>query len=244
MQYFLRQTKDYKLVNELVMKFIERLEKCNKLLQIALDFTDINSAIKIASSIDRRENLILEAGTPLIKSYGINSVKLLHSLKGNHLVFADLKIMDVGSLEANLAFSNGADAVSVSAATNIETIKETVEEANKWEGVVYGDLIGVEDIQKGIEKLKNAKVHVALLHIGIDVQVKMGVTAGNYAQLIKKIKDSFGGIVAVAGGIKPEEVPLISSAGADIIIIGGGITKAKDPYEATNIAIKNLNSKC
>ncbi|AFZ69858.1 3-hexulose-6-phosphate synthase family protein [Caldisphaera lagunensis DSM 15908] len=231
-------------MNNLVMSLVERVEKCNKLLQIALDFIDINPAISIASSVERKENLILEAGTPLIKSYGINSVKILRSFNGNHLVFADLKIMDVGALEANLAFSNGADAVSVSALTNLETIKETVEEANKWGGAVYGDLIGVDNIEQGIKKLKDAKVHVALLHIGIDVQVKLGLTAGKALDLIKKMKESFGGIIAVAGGIKPEEVSSIASAGADIIIIGGGITKAKDPSYATNLAIKNLNSKC
>ncbi|MDP8002612.1 MAG: orotidine 5'-phosphate decarboxylase / HUMPS family protein [Caldisphaera sp.] len=225
-------------------KMIDRLNECGKLLQIALDFTDISPAIKIASSVEKYKNLILEAGTPLIKSFGINSVKLLRSLEGNHLVFADLKIMDVGALEANMAFSNGADAISVSAATNIETLKETVEEANKWNGVVFGDLIGVDDINLGIEKLKKSKVHIALLHIGIDVQMKMGITAGSAGDLIKVIKEKFNGPVAVAGGIKPEEVKSLVSSGADIIIIGGGITKAKNPKEATNIALRNLDSKC
>ncbi|MCE4608244.1 MAG: orotidine 5'-phosphate decarboxylase [Caldisphaeraceae archaeon] len=231
-----------------IPKLIDRIRECKKLLQVALDFVDMEKALKLATKIPRENNMILEAGTPLIKSFGIGSVRFLRSINGNHLVFADMKIMDVGALEAKLAFSNGADGVSVSALTNVETIQETVEEAEKWNGAVYADLIGIdgnaENLRLTIEKLKNAKVHIALFHTGIDVQVKQGLTARKSLEIIKELKESFNGKIAVAGGIKPEEVSSFAEAGADIIIIGGGITKAKDPNLATNKAREGLGSDC
>ncbi|MEB2793548.1 MAG: orotidine 5'-phosphate decarboxylase [Caldisphaeraceae archaeon] len=231
-----------------IPKLIDRIRECKKLLQVALDFVDMEKALRLATKIPRENNMILEAGTPLIKSFGISSVRFLRSISGNHLVFADMKIMDVGALEAKLAFSNGADGVSVSALTNVETIQETVEEAEKWNGAVYADLIGIdgnaENLRLTIEKLKNAKVHVALFHTGIDVQVKQGITAGKSLEIIKELKELFNGKIAVAGGIKPEEVSSFAEAGADIIIIGGGITKAEDPNLAASKAREGLGSDC
>ncbi|MEM0330567.1 MAG: orotidine 5'-phosphate decarboxylase / HUMPS family protein, partial [Archaeoglobaceae archaeon] len=45
--------------------------------------------------------------------------------------------------------------------------------------------------------------------------------------LAKEIK-SFKVLVAVAGGIKPENLAEVISAGADIVVVGRAITKARD----------------
>jgi bifunctional enzyme Fae/Hps len=46
--------------------------------------------------------------------------------------------------------------------------------------------------------------------------------------LAKPVKEKFDVLVAVAGGIRVENVPEVISAGADILIVGRAITRARD----------------
>lgn len=135
---------------------VERLGECGHLLQVALDFTDLRDAIRVGSLTSLGPAVILEAGTPLIKSEGMKSVDILRSLPGRHLVMADTKTADVGGLEARLAFEHGADAMSVLAASSEETIKEAVREAEATGRDVYADLIGFTDLDSWLRKAKGA----------------------------------------------------------------------------------------
>jgi 3-hexulose-6-phosphate synthase len=60
------------------------------------------------------------------------------------LIFADMKIADTGSLEAEIAFKAGADLVTVMGAVDDETIKGA-EAAKKYGRKVVVDTIGVKD---------------------------------------------------------------------------------------------------
>ncbi|MHA1154906.1 MAG: orotidine 5'-phosphate decarboxylase / HUMPS family protein, partial [Candidatus Heimdallarchaeota archaeon] len=86
------------------------------------------------------------------------------------------------------------------------------------------------------------KPKVVILHRGIDQEIaqKEGTTKkeGTSASRsvwgdIKKIKKITGGLVAVAGGLKPGK-PLAEAlrAGADIIIVGRYIYRSSDPNRA------------
>lgn len=101
------------------------------LLQIALDFLSLDEALKVASASHIYVDII-EAGTPLIKSEGIRAVEILKKNFHGKKIFADLKIMDAGLLEARMAFEAGADMISVCAQASIETIKEAIEENRRW----------------------------------------------------------------------------------------------------------------
>jgi bifunctional enzyme Fae/Hps len=87
------------------------------------------------------------------------------------------------------------------------------------------------------------KPKVVILHRGIDQETKQkeggskkeGTSASRTVWGdIKKIKKITGGLVAVAGGLKPGK-PLAEAlkAGADIIIVGRYIYKSSDPNRAT-----------
>jgi len=110
-------------------RLVDRALECGGLLQVALDFTTLEEALRVASLLPASRSLIMEAGTPLIKSEGLKSVRLLRALPGHHLVMADTKTMDVGGLEAQMAFSAGADAMSVLLAASEETIREAARAA-------------------------------------------------------------------------------------------------------------------
>ncbi|MDO8753765.1 MAG: orotidine 5'-phosphate decarboxylase / HUMPS family protein, partial [Anaerolineales bacterium] len=100
-------------------------------LQLAMDTLDGNEALKLAASVAPYAD-ILEAGTPLIKSVGINIVRKLKSAHPEKIVLADLKSSDVGAYEANMAFTAGADIVTTQGITTLATICEVQREADKW----------------------------------------------------------------------------------------------------------------
>jgi 3-hexulose-6-phosphate synthase len=114
-------------------------------LQLALDLIEFKKALDIAELAYPYVDII-EAGTPLIKSEGIRVVSELKRRFKDKLVFADLKTMDTGALEAQLAFRAGADIVSVCAQASRDTIRAAVEESRKWGRRVTIDLIGVEEV--------------------------------------------------------------------------------------------------
>jgi len=225
-------------------RLIKNLDECERLLQIALDFTRLSDAIRIASLVQRGKETILEAGTPLIKSWGTMAVKVLRAIPGDHIVLADTKTVDTGRLEASLMAESGVDAVTVLALAPDETIGEMVDYGKEREIAVYADLIGSKDPLEEVKRLRRLGVDVVLLHIGIDVQKKLGLRASEITDLVGKVAKEFSGPVAVAGGIKPEEVDRVVNAGASIIIIGGGITRAKDPKSAFEEALKRLSARC
>jgi 3-hexulose-6-phosphate synthase len=225
-------------------RLVDRALECGGLLQVALDFTTLEEALRVASLLPASRSLIMEAGTPLIKSEGLKSVRLLRALPGHHLVMADTKTMDVGGLEAQMAFSAGADAMSVLLAASEETIREAVRAAEDVGTDVYADSMGFQDLASWVDKARRSGADVFLIHIGIDVQRALGITATQALDLVRKAKELFRGPVAVAGGIKPEDVRLVAGAGADIVIIGSAITKSQDPRSSTLRALEKLGSRC
>ena len=86
------------------------------------------------------------AGSILIKSMGIG---VLSKMGGSRM--ADLKVMDTGRLEAEMALSAGAHYVTVSSIAEDSTIKKALE-CSPGIGVV-GDLLGVKERRKRLEDL-------------------------------------------------------------------------------------------
>ncbi|MEB3851194.1 MAG: orotidine 5'-phosphate decarboxylase [Desulfurococcales archaeon] len=218
------------------------LDRHGALLQVALDHTSLGEAFQLALRLPRQGDVILEAGTPLVKSAGLSAVRVLRALPGGHLVAADLKTVDTGALEVRLAAGAGADASTVLAAAPRETVEEAVRAGEEAGVAVYADLIGVEDPVAAAERLRGLGVHVVLLHIGIDVQRRLGITAGQVPGLVERVARAFGGPVAVAGGVRPSEAGRLVAAGARIVIIGGAITRAPDPARAAAEALESIRS--
>lgn len=220
------------------------LASCGRLVQTALDLTNAWDALRVASRVSDIDGVILEAGTPLVKSEGARVARLLKALPGSKPVVVDMKTMDTGALEVRIAAVAGADATTVLALADDSTIKSAVEEAESHGVAVMGDLINTVDPVRAAERLAKLGVHIAIVHIGIDVQRRLGLTAAKALELIGKISEVFNGPVAAAGGIKPEEAGKVVEAGASIVIIGGGITKASDPRSAALTAAKSAGVSC
>ncbi|MCD6434395.1 MAG: orotidine 5'-phosphate decarboxylase [Candidatus Diapherotrites archaeon] len=206
-------------------------------LQIALDLTNLDYALQIAKEIInevREENIIIEAGTPLIKSHGVKAITLLKEISKGVSVFADTKTIDAGCVEAEIAFRAGAKYVSALSFAASETIKDMIEVANIYGGKIVVDLINNSDPYLAITELQELGVEAFCLHIGVDVQRRRGITMEDLIDEISKLRENFPQtILAAAGGITPKTAETLSRIGVDIIVVGGYITRARNPLKAT-----------
>lgn len=211
-------------------------------IQIALDLTDLLKTVEMAKSLCSAGADLLEAGTPLIKTFGIGAVGLVKSTCPSAEVVADLKTADVGALEAELAKAAGADWATVMAATNLETIEEFVRRSKELGLRSVLDTIGVPDPYGRVQEVLNrARPDMVVLHVGIDVQRKRGVTIDQLIAEALRIK-SLGVSVAVAGGIGQKELEKIAGTDIDVVIIGRAITSAASPREAF-LLLKSIITK-
>ncbi len=227
------------------MRLQKLARECRPLIQVALDYTKMRDAIYTATILSgASDRLVLEAGTPLIKAYGLESVTLLKALPGGHPVVADMKTMDTGALEVGLAKAYGADATTVLSLASDETIMSALSKAEEDGITLYADLIDHPDPVSRARRLDEMGVHVILLHVGIDVQKKLGLTASSRLDLVRSVRREVDAVLAVAGGIKPGEARMLAEAGADIIIIGSAITKSSDPRRALEKALEGVGARC
>jgi hypothetical protein len=99
-------------------------------LQLAIDLLSVPDALsllhKVAPYVD-----VIELGTPLIKQEGLSVVTDIKAAYPEKLVFADMKTMDAGELEADLAFKAGADIMTVLGTAGDSTIAGAVKAGKK-----------------------------------------------------------------------------------------------------------------
>lgn len=202
-------------------------------LQVALDLIDLDKALEIARKAWDNGADILEAGTPLIKSEGLRAVKVLRKEFPDAIIVADMKTVDVGGLEVELAANAGADIITVMGFSWNSTIKTAIEAARKYNVLVEADLMYVEDPVKRALELKKLGVDIIGIHVGIDIQKERGITASALLKEIRRIVSIYGNNVSVAGGLREDNVGDVVRAGARIIVVGSAITKSKNPADAT-----------
>ena len=205
-------------------------------LQLALD-TDLKKGLKIAKKVHEYVDII-EMGTPLVKMEGADVVKKFKKFKKP--IMADLKTMDTGFLEAEIAFKAGADITSVLGASDIDTIKGAIKAARKYKKETLVDLINVQDKNK-IKEIIDSKPDYICVHKGIDMQEK-GQDPFEDFKKVKKILEKSSNKktkICIAGGICLDNLDRVVKEKPDVIMVGGAITKADNPKEVA----KKLNEK-
>lgn len=196
-------------------------------LQVAIDAPDMGVVEKVLRNVPRNDHLVIEAGTPLIKRYGLSVIGKIRELRKDAFIVADLKTLDTGNLEARMAADATADAVVCSGLAPAATIEKFIEEARKVGIYSIIDTLNVESPAKLIASLK-VKPDIVELHRGIDTEGKGAEHAWGNIHDIKKAAGGRKLLVAVAGGVKVENVDMALKGGADILVVGRAITNAKD----------------
>ncbi|WP_213816055.1 3-hexulose-6-phosphate synthase [Glaciihabitans sp. dw_435] len=196
-------------------------------LQVAMDVLTTEDALALAGKVAPHVDII-ELGTPLIKAEGLRAITAIKKAHPDKIVFADLKTMDAGELEADIAFSAGADLVTVLGTAGDSTIVGAVTAATKHGKGIVVDLIGVAD------KVTRAREVIALgaefveMHAGLDEQAEEGFTFQTLLDDGETAAVSF----SVAGGVNVSTIAAVQRAGATVAVAGGAIYGADDPAAA------------
>jgi len=199
------------------------------ILQVALDFLNLSQALRVAREAKAGGADWLEAGTPLIKSEGLEAVRQLHREFPDTPIVADLKTMDAGRVEIEAAAKAGAQIASILGLASDATVQECVQTGRTY-GVQIGvDLLGCPDPAARAQQVAEMGVNFVGIHCPIDEQMH-GRSA--FDQL-RQVAQAVAIPVAVAGGINSENVIQAIDAGAHILIVGGSITKSADAKAAT-----------
>ena len=206
-------------------------------LQVAMDLVDMGKVAQVLKEVPQNDHVIIEAGTPLIKKFGLSVLGEIRKLRPNAFIIADMKILDTGNLEARMAADATADAVVVSGLAPLSTIEKAVSEARKVGIYSIIDMLNVQNPAKLVASLK-VKPDIVELHRAIDVEE----TAHAWGD-IPAIKKAAGGklLVATAGGIRVDVVKDALRAGADILVVGRAITASKDIGHAADEFLDQLN---
>lgn len=193
-------------------------------LQIALDLIYERDVDRIVSEIPQSSKILLEAGTPLIKSLGISVVKKLKKYHPKAYIVADMKTLDVGEIEVFIAETQKANAASISGLASIETIESSLRAGKSMNIDIILDLMNVENPIQLLEKLTRIP-EIILFHRGIDQEGNMEHPWEIIAEIKSKYKKT---LVAVAGGLNLQTSSKALNNGADVIVIGRAITQSKE----------------
>lgn len=201
-------------------------------LQVALDLVDLRRAVELTRELCNAGLEVVEAGTPLIKLYGLPAVSAIKTACPRAEVVADIKTADVGRLEAQLAREFGADWATVLGATNIETIEDFVNGGRSIGLKTAVDLIGVSNpLERAREILKSVAPDLFIFHLGIDVQRRTGLRFEELLAAASRLREEAGVSVGIAGGITEREIEIVTRSGkrVDVIIVGRAITGDASP---------------
>ncbi len=198
------------------------------ILQVALDFMHLKRALEVAREAVAGGADWVEAGTPLIKSEGVEAVRALKRAFPGRPIVADLKIMDTGAFEVEIAAKAGADVITVMAVAGDATMEEAVKAARRYGAKVMADMMAVEDKVERAKQLQALGVDYLCVHVSIDQQM---IAKGPLEEL-QGVASVAAVPVAVAGGLNSETVAQAVASGARIIIVGGAIIKEAQVAEA------------
>jgi len=207
-------------------------------LQVALDLLELNRAVQIAKEALAGGADWIEAGTPLIKSEGMQAIRTLREQFPNAVILADMKIADTGTMEVEMAAKAGANIVCILAEADDTVIKEAVRASRLYGTRLMADLINVKNPVARTRALESLGVDIIVAHVGIDQQM----IGKNSLDLLKDIQGAVHIPVAVAGGLDAVTAGDAVNHGADIVIVGGWIARSADVTGSTQLIRQSIDS--
>ena len=220
-----------------------KIDFSKPMLQVALDVVDLEEALRIAEEVYSVGVDIIEIGTPLIKNVGLKSVKVFKKKFPDALILTDMKTVDASALEVRMAANAGANITTIMGFIDDTSILMAVKEARKSNILLQADLMYVKDLIKRAKELVNLGIDIIGLHVGIDVQKAKHTSIADIKDLVKLIAGSIEKPISVAGGLNKYTIRYMVEAGANIIVVGSAIVKAKDPGKEAREILNIIRSK-
>ncbi len=211
------------------------------IVQISLDLTSLDEALETARiAVDAGVDW-LEAGTPLIQAHGLHAVERLRAAFPGHPIVADLKIMDGGYLETEMAAKAGASFVVVMGRAHEATIRKSVEAGRKYGAQVMGDNLAASDRIACAAWMASLGVDVIVHHIGFDER-----------RLVKGLSpmDELDAVVAAVsvpvqavGGLTIQQAIECPRHGAALVVLGAPLVIAADDFRPAGSSLHDILSE-
>lgn len=221
-----------------MVKITSKLSSKKRYLQIAFNNT-LKESKEIIFDMPISDRILIEAGTPLIKRYGIEIIKKIKewyelrlklktsfrnitqnsslTSKINPYIVADLKMMDRGETEVELAASAGADAAVALGCAPIESLNVFIQKCEDLGLDAMVDMMNVKDPLSILRQLKKLP-RVVILHRGVDEE-RFNKEKQIPFHEIRRIKGNYDILVSIAGGDTLKEVQRAIFNDADIVVI-------------------------
>lgn len=200
------------------------------MIQIALDQTDLTTAVKVANNVESFVDVI-EVGTILAFAEGMNAVTTLRNNHPDHIIVCDMKTTDGGAILARMAFEAGADWITVSAAAHIATIEACKKVADELGGEIQIEIYGnwtMQDAQAWVD----LGIKQAIYHRSRDAELAgVGWTDADIEKM--RALSALGIELSITGGIVPEDLYLFEGIKAKTFIAGRALAGEKGKETAT-----------
>src|SRR5215212_2918386 len=200
------------------------------IVQLSLDLTSIDEALKVAEIGMRAGVDWLEAGTPLILAEGLRSVQALRARFPDHPIVADLKTMDGGYLETELMAQAGASLVVVMGVAHPATIRAVVRAARATGIQVMGDIMAAPDKVACARMLEANGVDYIIVHTGFDERHEQpGLSP---LDDLPAIQAAVSIPVQAVGGLTVEQIVQLPRLGAPLVVVGAPLAIADTAFVA------------
>jgi 3-hexulose-6-phosphate synthase len=203
------------------------------IVQISLDLTDIDEALRTAELAIRAGVDWLEAGTPLILAEGLHGVRALRAGFPRVPIVADLKTMDGGYLEAEMMAKAGATHVVVMARAHEETIRCVVKAGADFGCRVMGDNMVCPDMVAGAKWLEDLGCDYVIHHIGYDERRGIAASGRRMPSPLDQLRDVVRAVrvpVQAVGGLSLEQAVACPRYGAPLVVLGAPLTIDADAF--------------
>jgi 3-hexulose-6-phosphate synthase len=193
------------------------------IVQLSLDFIDLNAAIHAAEIAARSGVDWLEAGTPLILSEGARAVRELRARFPHRPIVADIKCMDGGYAETELMAKAGANMVVVMGQAHPETIEMAVKAGREFGVKIMGDNMNMPDVIAGAKRLEELGCDYIVHHIGYDMRNlrrERGLHAPTPLDHLKQVVEAVSIPVQAVGGLTIDQAMATPQYGAPLVVIG------------------------
>lgn len=200
-------------------------------LQVAINGTQFD-ANNIISQLPVSDKLILEAGTPFIKQYGMNGVSTLVSqwrwkVGEGAYVIADMKTIDRATTEVEMVKSAGASGIICMASAPVATIKSFINVCKEMGIDSYLDFMGIPYPHKRLREIGEIP-DVVLLHRGVDEEADKLNKVPLPIHQINQVLASYNVMMGIAGGDSLREVQSAIFNSAKIVVLWKQFFSSKD----------------
>ena len=198
-------------------------------IQLAIDLTTIDEALRLAEIGVKAGVDWLEAGTPLIVRRGADAIGAIARAFPQHPVLADYKTMDSGGRNVQLTAEQGGKLMTVCAGACDETIAAAVDASKQTGVLVVVDTIGVRDQVARSREVERLGAHSVYLHYGADQR------RADAARDSTQWAAGVGAAVRVPLGVGTfgvEDAVRGAGLGADILVIGHPLISGPDALGA------------